>query len=312
VSRPVSPSALLSVRRGVHQAEAGPAVTRTSFGSQLELPLGTMQTLRSSGSNGFTADSPAHSGLHGGRPRTRRTAHINSISGRTLATIWDSATSVWQTNRPALEDPDNSYLPLVDSALGPGPAASRLRDTLGYGSAPVESVVDVLRRLNVLVGALPDDTGAVDAFSCWFHDDPVVLVRDHGAGRRRVRFEAAHELGHVLLHGWGDDQHAEEDADEFASEFLLPAVAMRSSAIFKPFKWATIHELAHAYGIPTLAVLRQAKQRGLLSDVVYAAAHLDAARRGWYHQEPSDTEVPELVSAGAFHAVHTRRTHPFA
>jgi Zn-dependent peptidase ImmA (M78 family) len=53
----------------------------------------------------------------------------------------------------------------------------------------------------LVVIRLPLDTADVDAFSLPFHDRPVVVLGTDKNDRARSRFDAAHELGHLVAHG---------------------------------------------------------------------------------------------------------------
>jgi len=64
--------------------------------------------------------------------------------------------------------------------------------------------------------------GAADGFV----DNSVLTVNaDHA--RTRQRFTIAHELGHLVLHAEGTDDHSEREADQFASALLIPRQMLR-------------------------------------------------------------------------------------
>jgi Zn-dependent peptidase ImmA (M78 family) len=106
----------------------------------------------------------------------------------------------------------------------------------------------------------------------------------------RSRFDAAHELGHLVLHRHGQPsgREAEKEADAFASAFLMP----RSSI------------LAYAPPIPTIENLIEAKQFwrvslsalahrmhgvGRMSDWIYRSLAIEVQRLGYRKSEPAST-----------------------
>jgi Zn-dependent peptidase ImmA (M78 family) len=69
----------------------------------------------------------------------------------------------------------------------------------------------------------------VDAFSVPFADHPVVVLGSDENDRVRSRFDCAHELAHLAMHGeliWGVKE-VEDQAHQFAATFLMPAIAIR-------------------------------------------------------------------------------------
>ncbi|MGO8957896.1 MAG: ImmA/IrrE family metallo-endopeptidase [Streptosporangiaceae bacterium] len=81
----------------------------------------------------------------------------------------------------------------------------------------------------MLLIRLPLDTTDVDAFSLPFHDRPVIVLGADKNDRARSRFDGAHELGHLVVHGdqvWGVKE-VERQAHAFAAAFLMPAEDIR-------------------------------------------------------------------------------------
>src|SRR3546814_2855920 len=75
----------------------------------------------------------------------------------------------------------------------------------------------------VHVCPLAKDTKTVDAVSCWRNGQPFVFLNTFKSAERS-RFDAAHELAHLVLHRHGGPQgrEAETEANQFASAFLMP------------------------------------------------------------------------------------------
>jgi Zn-dependent peptidase ImmA (M78 family) len=74
------------------------------------------------------------------------------------------------------------------------------------------------------VFSLAENTKNVDAFSCWRNGEPYVFLNTFKT-TERSRFDAAHELGHLVLHKHGGPKQgrsAEHEAHLFAASFLMP------------------------------------------------------------------------------------------
>lgn len=84
--------------------------------------------------------------------------------------------------------------------------AGQVREEWKLPPGPIGNVVDLLEHHGVVVIRLPLGSTDVDAFSLPFNDHPVVVLGTDKNDRARSRFDAAHELGHLVLHGeqiWG-------------------------------------------------------------------------------------------------------------
>ena len=87
------------------------------------------------------------------------------------------------------------------------------------------------------------DALEVDAFSMWRQETPFVFLNTQKSAER-TRFDAAHELGHLVLHRHGSPQgqDAEREANAFASAFLMP----RASVLANAPRMATLDHLIPA------------------------------------------------------------------
>lgn len=103
-------------------------------------------------------------------------------------------------------------------------AARALRQYWGIGERPIGSMIKLLETKGIRVFSLAENTKNVDAFSCWRNNEPFVFLNTSKTAERS-RFDAAHELGHLVLHKHGGPQQgrqAELEAQTFASHFLMP------------------------------------------------------------------------------------------
>ena len=105
----------------------------------------------------------------------------------------------------------------------PTAAADALRSHWGMGTKPVEHMIKLLESKGVRVFSLAEQHKHVDAFSCWRGNVPYIFLNTFKSAERS-RFDAAHELGHLVLHVHGMTNgggNVERDADKFASAFLI-------------------------------------------------------------------------------------------
>ncbi len=126
----------------------------------------------------------------------------------------------WVKARFNLPEPDIIDLEYENH---PAAAARTLRQYWSIGEKPIGHLIRLLEAKGVRVFSLAENTKRVDAFSCWRGDEPYIFLNTFKTAERS-RFDAAHELGHLVLHKHGGPtgREAEYQANSFASAFLMP------------------------------------------------------------------------------------------
>jgi Zn-dependent peptidase ImmA (M78 family)/transcriptional regulator with XRE-family HTH domain len=172
--------------------------------------------------------------------------------------------------------------------------AGKVRAQLRLPRGPIENMVGLLESMGVVVVRLPMKTSDVDAFSLPFHDRPVVVLSADKKDRARSRFDAAHELGHLVIHGdqvWGLKE-VEDQAHRFAAAFLMPE---RDIIHELPTRadWPALFDLKRKWQVSLAALLMRARTLEKMSEAQYIAAVKSASARGWRRAEPVPLGQPE-------------------
>lgn len=180
---------------------------------------------------------------------------------------------------------------VVESEAAARDLALWVRERLGAGSEPVDSLVELCERAGqyVLVTDVPGEgASVVDG------DAAVAVVSLRGDPERR-RATAAHELGHLVI---GDEYssdlgiHAsrrEREAvlDAFAAELLLPSrVLTEERGASETISRDQLIRLAARYRTSWSLAIRQATQAGVASG---------QDRHDWGRSSPTRTEFMEAV-----------------
>ena len=169
-------------------------------------------------------------------------------------------------------------LPTVNVPLEPLAAARALRSQWGLGTGPIAHLVRVMESHGVVVTMLPlsdPEDATVDAFSTSRLPRPLVgLTPDRANDVYRYRFTAAHELGHLLLHGEAapGDAQQEREADAFAAEFLTPRATILP-ALPTRIDFTILAELQRRWGVSIKSLLYRCREVGLLSSSAASRAY---------------------------------------
>lgn len=174
--------------------------------------------------------------------------------------------------------------------------ANELREYWLLGDDPIEDLMTVIENAGIVVAEDNVDSAKLDGVSQWINQRPfMILAKDKDGGVRR-RFDAAHELGHIVMHqavGQNDIINhlnlIEDQAMIFAGAFLLPAPSFSSDvtdatldvlADIKP-KWkVSIGAMIKRLG--TLNLITEDHQRNLWKYYSY---------RKWRGNEPYDDRM---------------------
>ena len=174
-------------------------------------------------------------------------------------------------------------------------AAAWLRRSWSLGDEPIPSVVRAMERHGIAITKLTFGIREVDAFSMQFDQRPLVLLTDDKSSYVRSRFDAAHELGHIVLHRsmTKTSRELEREAHEFASALLFPrAVALAElPRLVDASGWTKLAQLKRRWGISIAALLFRSKALGLLNARAYTNAMRYMSARGWRTLEPGDREM---------------------
>jgi Zn-dependent peptidase ImmA (M78 family) len=190
----------------------------------------------------------------------------------------------WIEQRFTLPAPD---LPTFDVPVDPEGAAEAVRQHWGLGERPIKNTIHLLESRGIRVFSLAIDASEVDAFSMWFEGRAFVFLNTRKSGERS-RFDAAHELGHLVLHRHGtpNGREAEREADAFASALLMPA---RSVYAHAP-RVATLQQLIdlkRLWMVSVSALTYRMHSLGLLSEWHYRQLFRQISARGYRTGEPN-------------------------
>lgn len=213
------------------------------------------------------------------RAMTKMTARQRdtAISAGALAYL----VSDWVEDRfdlPAVDIPD-----LRDCT--PQAAAAVLRQHWRLGERPIKNMVHLLENFGIRVFSLDEKCKELDAYSVWRDTRPCVFLNTQKSAERS-RFDAAHELGHLVLHKHAAPNgiEAEKEADEFAGAFLMPEAALR--AVERVSTIDQIIALKSSWKVSVAAMTFRLHQIGVLSSWHYQTIFREMSVRGWRTNEP--------------------------
>jgi Zn-dependent peptidase ImmA (M78 family)/DNA-binding XRE family transcriptional regulator len=229
--------------------------------------------------------------------RARRRARVRLRWLRDIEDYLTNYVALPEASIPDLGLPTNPLL-LSDDEIDE--AADQLRQHWRLGDAPIANMVLLLENHGVVVAR--DNLGAesLDGISQMTDDSrPLVIIGTDKGSSARWRFDASHELGHLVLHANTSAEYLnrpdlyrriEDQAHRFAAAFLLPlgpfgedlfAVSLDAFRALKP-KW----------NVSIAMMIIRARSTGLLSEAAERKLWTGMSRRKWRVSEPYDDSTP--------------------
>ena len=205
----------------------------------------------------------------------------------------DGGTTVGGNTDRTSNEPET--YPAKASTQTPETAAEMLRAHWGLGEMPIKNMITLMESKGIRVFSLAIDAKEVDAFSLWKGGRPYVFLNTFKSAEH-CRFDAAHELGHLVLHQHGEPQgpDLEREANAFASAFLMPRASVLAKAPKAPTLQSLIAHKKH-WAVSVAALNYRLHALGLTTDWTYRTLCIQLAEAGYRKNEPAGIQHEKSV-----------------
>ena len=231
--------------------------------------------------------------------KSARTRHANRQAERVAEIVAEII--FWLEERVSFPAVD---LPELDMVIDPEEAAIACRRAWGLGDRPLLKLGELLESKGIIIGTATFEDIRFDAFSCIINGRPFILLGNEKQDRARSRFDACHELGHLVMHQHITeleiiDPHVlsriEAEANSFASAFLLPATTFGQDVLDTSLNGFL--KLKAKWGVAAQAMAVRAHSLGILLDAQYRQLFRQMSAKGWRKAkgEPFDDILPRII-----------------
>ena len=192
--------------------------------------------------------------------------------------------------------------------------AEQVRKFWNIGSEPIKDLQYLLEKNGIIVTGFNTNEDKIDAFSqktiVSGKDIYFIAVTLGSQPEGRIRFDMAHELGHILLHPWSEDLEAitkdefkerERQANMFASAFLLPRDSFGKDVAVYPTDLKYYQFLKNKWKVSIQAMIYRTHQLEIITDNQYQYLMRQISKNGWRLKEPGDVpfSMNETIFQGA-------------
>ncbi|MDM1408589.1 XRE family transcriptional regulator [Myroides sp. DF42-4-2] len=205
----------------------------------------------------------------------------------------------------SLEWPEFLLKPLnVEDGFSPKKVAEYTRKIMKLKSdEPVKDIYSLIERYGVIVCEL-DLNEKIDGVS-FISDEgyPIIIVNENYSNDRK-RFTVAHELGHILMHDernfpisdFRTEKDKENEANVFASEFLMPENAIKNQ--LRGLMLKDLTALKNYWLTSMASIIRRAYDLKCIDANRYKYFSIEMSRLGYRKHEPGNVYIdrPKLFN----------------
>lgn len=180
----------------------------------------------------------------------------------------------------------------------PEMAGRTLRQEWSLGEKPISNILHLLESKGVRILSLAENSKRVNAFSLWRAERPYVFLNTMKSAESS-RYDAAHELGHLVLHqdGKTTGREAEDQANRFAAAFLMPRADVLG-VLPKVYYLAQIVEAKKRWRVSVAALNYRLHKLGITSDWKYRDFCIQISEKKYNVTEPFEMERERSVVWG--------------
>ena len=204
---------------------------------------------------------------------------------------------------PQLNIPDVSEF-INNNEIDYEAMSQKIREYWEIGQKPIEDFPYLLEKNGIIVASYPVSQDNIDAYSQKINvegnDKFIIVLSDDKNSAARSNFDAAHELGHILLHDWNldleelsreDFKKQEKQANNFAAAFLLPKEAFLKDVSLYPKDLKYYIELKRKWKVSISAMLIRTNKLGVINDNQYQYLMKQMTFNKWRQNEPLDNVI---------------------
>lgn len=165
--------------------------------------------------------------------------------------------------------------------------ARKIRYELKVYNGAVPNLSTLLENNGIIIIRFDFGTDKIDGLTTITDSDRKVMFINNQMPNDRIRFSMAHELGHLVMHLGNppcSSDDAEQQADEFASEFLMPEEEIRPMLLNVNIQ--TLGMLKRKWRVSMHALVRRAKDLETITYQQYRNLQMYFSKKGYTKSEP--------------------------
>lgn len=176
-----------------------------------------------------------------------------------------------------------------------------VRNFMQLPSGPINNIITNLEKCGIIILFINIDSEQFDGVTKFTSKSQPVICVNSNISDDRKRFTIAHELGHLVMHlrsndSVFDENYCEQQANQFAAEFLMPIKYCKNE--LKGLRYKDLTDLKRYWKISKSAIIRRAKDIGEINDNTYRYYLMTLYKSGERKRESEIVSIdkPKILS----------------
>lgn len=186
---------------------------------------------------------------------------------------------------------------VIDEEKTPETIAEEVRYIWGLPKGYVRNMTKILEGSGIIINEIDMHPKKFDGVSFYNKKHGIgFIIINKNQPPDRYRFTLAHELGHLIMHRNSLSSKREEEANAFASSFLMPAKDIKED--LKNLQFWNLPNLKSIWRVSMSALVRRAKDLELIDKNKYTSLNVRISQSGYRINEPTmdiEKEEPTLL-----------------
>jgi len=202
-------------------------------------------------------------------------------------------TFIYLFKNAELETINVPYFP-IEPDVSPSDIAKKLRLFWDIKNGPIDNLTDLLENNGIVINCINIEEDKFDGYSCFLEGYFFIFINPQMSGDR-LRFTIAHELGHLIMKNEDNPYpKCEEEANQFASEFLMPEADIKLE--LNNLTCEKAYYLKPQWKVSMAALIRRALDTSAITPSRYTSLNVQMSKLGYRRNEPYpiDKESPTL------------------
>lgn len=186
------------------------------------------------------------------------------------------------------------YIDIIKEKESPRDIAKKVRAFWNIPKGPIKNATKIIESAGIIIIEVDFETKQIDGLSLINSETPPIIFINKNLSGDRYIFTLFHELGHIVMHSYPTDT-VEEEANEFASEFLMPSEEIKP--YLSNLTLQRLIELKKFWKVSMAAILVNASKLNKITDSQYRYLWTQMSRLGYKVKEPIEIfkESPTLL-----------------
>lgn len=185
---------------------------------------------------------------------------------------------------------------LEEMAITASDVAKQVRRQFRLGNEPIKNICRLLEANGVFIYQWDCPYPTFDGVSMVTGNGYHLVIINKNVSNDRIRRTLAHELGHSMMHECtsifvGPNRDKESEADEFASELLMPQIAIRDSLY--GLTTSKLPLLKRYWLVSMVSLIVRAERINCIDKKKEKNMMIEASRKHWRTKEPIDVPIDE-------------------